>query len=620
MDKARKIIRVTVAIALIIVLSMAVCLFIITDPNVKTNVFPDFNRQTLEEINENHEIYDEQHNKLWTINGKGTLKAKISELNEHTINAFIAIEDKKFFSHNGYDLSRIISATIRNISAGSAKEGASTITQQLAKNTYLSPEKTFSRKITELRYARVIEKLYDKDEILEAYLNSVYFGNDIVGIESASQRYFSKKASELDLGESAMLAAVINNPKRYDPISNNEATEKRKRLVLSEMRELNLISKNDQEKYSEKTELKLTVVNDGLFIGYASEQARSGKSVRFAKDVQNVIKSILYRFTSADYTTAIAVVDVKSGKVISATSDTYFDIYGLKRSPGSTIKPFISYAPALESKTITPLTPLLDTPMKFGNYEPKNYRNKYYDWTSAKDCLALSLNIPAVKLLEMNGVEYSKKLCNKFGFEFTKSDNGLALALGGMQNGVDLITLTKAYAHVANGGDGIISTENAYLLTKMLNETVKTGTATAIEDKNISAKTGTVGNENGNTDAYCIAYNKKYAVGVWCGSLKGLMPDRVTGGETPTEICNEILKRPELKSGAFERPKTVLCVDIDAVELEKRHLVVTASASTPPKNRISGEFSVYNLPDKKTDEDLSFGDYENFKIVDGFVD
>lgn len=594
---------------------------VITDPNVNIGGLPDFDAAPLEKISDTREIYDADGKLVCKIGGNGRLYADYSELKPETVNAFLSIEDSRFFEHGAVDVQRILKAAATDILSGSAKEGASTITQQLVKNTYLSPEKTIMRKIKEVRLARAVEKDMSKDEILGLYLNSLYFGNNIYGIETASRRYFGKTASEITVGESALLAAMINNPGKYDPISRPENAEKRRKLVLRRMLELGHLSDNDYELACAPINPVSTRINGNVFFGYAAKETASDKIfTALDGNIQKIIESALSETEGREFVSKVIVTDCKSGKTVAAASNTFSDIAGLKRSPGSTIKPLICYAPALENKIITPITPLLDAQTDFGGYSPKNYPNKFHGWVTAENALSMSLNVPAVKLLDMNGMNKSKALCEKLGIEFSENDNGLALALGGMTNGVDLLPLCRAYSVIAAGGKNIISKESAYLLSSMLMKCASSGTAKALNGLGVAAKTGTVGTAEGNTDAYCIAYNGRYVVGVWCGTTEGYLPEGLTGGEMPTSICAEIFKNSALQCGAVEKPNTIVTVEIDANELELNHRIVAASSATLPKDRISAEFSIYNMPGRKADEDLFFGKYENFDIVDGFTD
>lgn len=619
----RKIIRITAFILIVALFSCAITLFVITDPNVPIKEFGEFDMAPLNKLTEKYDLYDSDGEFICSATKSGNLKIEFEEISDNTKNAFISIEDARFYEHGAIDIKRIGGAIVKDVATMSAKEGASTITQQLVKNTYLSPEKTISRKVREIRIARAIEQRLSKDEILGLYLNSLYFGNNIYGIETASQRFFGKSASKLELDESATLAAIINNPKKFDPFKNKDNTESRKRLVLKRMFELGHISQKEYDSACEETVFTNRIANENLFFNYAVAAAEQG-TVRTAydRDIQKTVTGAVNGLVdSSEYTVAAVVFDVKTEEIVAAASNTYMNLAGVKRQPGSTIKPLLCYAPALDSGIITPVTPLLDEPTNFGGYMPNNYLGQYYGWTTASECLSKSLNIPAVKLLNMNGVDKSKTTASKLGITFSANDNGLALALGGMEYGVDICALGRAYCKIADGGKKAIKPESAYFINRMLTDCARNGTAKKLSDiPNIAAKTGTVGTSNGNTDAYCIAYNRRYVTAVWAGALNGTLPEEITGGGLPTEICAEIMKRPELKSGAFDRPKTIVSIDIDSSELYKNHKVLAAKSTTLPKDRFSAEFSIFNMPDKKTDEDLFFGDYEDFRIVDGFID
>ncbi len=575
----------------------------------------------LNRLSEKYDLYDENDEFIRSVTKNGNLKIEFDKLSEDTKNAFISIEDARFYEHGAIDIQRIGAAAIKDISTKSAKEGASTITQQLVKNTYLSPEKTIARKIKEIRIARAIEQRLSKDEILGLYLNSLYFGNNIYGIETAAHRFFGKSASELRLDESATLAAIINNPAKFDPFKHKENTENRKKLVLQRMLDLGHITQAEYDDACAETKFIDSMANENLFYNYAVAAATHNTvNTAYNSDIQKSVLSAINELVhSSDYTVAAVVFDVKTEKIVAAASNTYKNLSSMKRQPGSTIKPLLCYAPALDNGIITPVTPLLDEPTNFGGYAPSNYLDKYYGWISAAESLSLSLNIPAVKLLNINGIEKSKSTAQKLGIEFSAKDDGLALALGGMEYGVDLCSLGRAYCKIADGGKNLIKPETAYFINKMLTDCARKGTAKKLSDiSDIAAKTGTVGTSKGNTDAYCIAYNRRYVTVAWAGSTEDFLPNDVMGGTLPTEICAEIMKRPEMKSGAFQKPKTVISIDIDANELYKNHKIVAARSTTLPKDRVSAEFSIYNMPDKKADEDLFFGDYEDFRVVDGF--
>lgn len=621
MDKIRTVLRAGVAITLAVVIGGAAVIYVVTDPS-SSFAKESWDSSPLVAINEGVRLYDKNGAFMCKVNRNGYGKADISDLADHTKQAFIAVEDARFYEHGAVDVRRMAAALIKDISTLSAKEGASTITQQLAKNTYLSPEKTITRKLKELRIARAIEQRYDKDEILEMYLNSLYFGSNIYGIETASHRFFDKRAADLTLDESAALAAVINNPGRYDPFAHPDAAEARKRLVLSRMEKRGYITAEEREAASRPTEYIYSRYNNKHFVDLSLRDAKHcDVDTMYDAETQMALERALTDVSSSysgEYTAAALVLDVATGAPVAAASNTYTDLSEERRSPGSTIKPLVCYVPALERGLVSPVTPILDARTNFGGYVPKNYKDEYYGWTTTTECVARSLNIPAIKLLDMVGTEKAKKVASGMGLTFSESDNGLALALGGMTHGATLRELAEAYRVIAAGGCDIIGEDTAYLMTSMLVECAERGTAKELRGCGVAAKTGTVGSPDGDTDAYCISYNPKYVVAVRVSGNK--LPEGITGGTMPAEVCRKMMERSESGCGAFTRPKTIVSIEIDARELNDRHRVTVAAPDTLPKDRIAAEFSIYHMPDKPEGSDLPFGDYENFKIVDGFVD
>lgn len=615
----RKILKAIVLALLIAVVTATCAATVATDPYFAEKGF-GYTDQPMNKMRVTRKILDREGNEIYRADGFNRLKTDIDDLHEYTLNAFIAIEDARFYSHDGFDVRRIAAAAVKDILTFSAKEGASTITQQLVKNMWLTPEKTLSRKIKELSYARKLESTISKKEILGMYLNSLYFGDGVYGITNASKRFFGKRAEDLTVGESALLAAIINNPAAYNPYRHNTAAEKRKRLVLSEMRELGFIDDAQFDRAVIPTELSYEKINDGLFVSYALSEDGNEIRTDYSVAAQDALKSALENLDIPDNVTVAAViVDSKTERPVAAASNTYEEIGKLKRQPGSTIKPLVCYAPALDDGIISPVTPLLDEPVRFGSYAPHNYLGKYYGWTTATECLSRSLNVPAVKLLNMIGVDNAKRYASRYGLTFSENDKGLAIALGGTEKGENLLTMARAYCKFASYDTTAVKKETAYLINSMLSECARTGTAKALASvHDVAAKTGTVGGEQGNTDAYCIAYNPGYVVAVWAGSKERFLPGGITGGTLPAYVCAETLKRPVFDSGAFEKPNTVVDIDINADELYKKHKVVRAGIGTLPKDRITAEFSIYNMPDGSADEDLFFGEYENFRVTDDF--
>lgn len=581
------------------------------------------------------------------------------ELRDYTPAAFVAIEDKRFYSHKGVDWIRVAGALKNDLFSRGFREGASTITQQLVKNTHLSNKKTIKRKIEEIRIARKIERIYSKDEILEKYLNIVYFGNGIYGIEDAAERYFAKPASELSLAESAVLAGIINNPKSYNPVKNPEKAIKRSQIVLKRMYEQGKI---DKARYTEAStsplSFKITEKKSGSYT--KSVQAEAEKILSERKIFLNEYKiitsgngelnekceKIRQKYSLADATAEIIVCENKSGACI-ARAGSYKKIL---RSPGSTIKPFICYAPAYEKKLIYPVSSIVDEKVCYGGYCPENADKKYHGNVSVNQSLINSYNIPAVKLLKKCGVTYAKSVAEKCGITFDADDNSLALALGAMKKGTGLEELTESYSTLARGGDKLsfygvcaifdkdgkcvyshrsektkaIGSDTAFLITDALRTCATEGTAKRLKNctsDEVAAKTGTVGTRKGNTDAYCIAYTPLYTVAVRisaCGD--NLLPNEICGATVPASIAAEIISGLPA-GGKFEIPDSVVEIEISGTKLESEGKIVPASACEYKKNTVRAWFSKNNVPfvyDVWFDGRLDY--FDNFEIVDAVLD
>ena len=217
MKKFRKVIKIFALVSCVLIIALTIFGFLIIEPNIKINGFKSLDKEKLNAYSQAITINDKNGNAIiGSIYDKNRIYTPLSKLNKQTINAFIAVEDKRFYSHKGIDYLRILSAMKNNILSGEFREGASTISQQLIKNTHLTNEKTINRKLQEIRIARDLERNYSKEKILEMYLNSLYFGNGVYGIGSASRAYFGINASELSLSQSAIMAGIINSPARYD--------------------------------------------------------------------------------------------------------------------------------------------------------------------------------------------------------------------------------------------------------------------------------------------------------------------------------------------------------------------------------------------------------------------
>lgn len=590
----------------------------------------------------NVNLYDNQSKPIKeenTFNGK---YIEIEALPEHAKSAFVSIEDKTFYEHKGVNPKRMAKAAINNILSGRMKEGASTITQQLIKNTHLSSEKTFERKIKEIALARKLEKQFSKEEILEMYLNAIYFGNNCYGIESASNYYFSKSAHDLSLEESALLAGMIKSPNAYSPILHPDKALKRRNLVLSEMQKDGKISTQDyisakdnslklnlssqkQNKLNSYSQACLDEASNLLSLP-AKQIALNGYKIYTYQDEekQKSLEKAIAQVDTQENDHAGIVLDNDKSAVIAYSGESAYKILEAKRQPGSCIKPILVYGPALNEDIIYPCTQLLDEKTTIADYSPKNVSGTYNGYISARDALAKSVNIPAVKVLSYVGIDKAKAYAESMGIEFDEKDDSFALALGGMNYGTDLCSLAGAYMTIANGGTystprfisyitdsknriiyhhrleniTVLREDSSYLLTDMLRTCAKSGTARKLDElhMDIASKTGTVGKPSSkqNLDAWNISYSPKFTCGVWIGNLDNT-PININGGNAPTQIVkNYFLEQPDLSH--FEKPSSIVEKGIDTTELNENHRIVLANNFIPEKYTQNEIFSCFNLP------------------------
>lgn len=566
-------------------------------------------------------------------------------------NAFIAIEDKRFYSHSGVDFKRIVGATIKNLKNKKFSEGASTITQQLIKNTHLSREKTITRKMKEIKLSLKAEKVFSKDKILEEYLSTIYFGNGAYGLESASKLYFSKSASDLDLNEGALLAGIINAPRIYDPFINQENCFKRRNLVLLCMKNQGYISEQEYQKNAKmpinvvKSDIKplksikkciISEVCDKLKITEnqlknMNIKIKSNIDFSLQKEIDNLLLNPLLMVNGENGKPAsvgVFVIDNKTKNVVSLSGIMNFNV-NQKRQPGSIIKPILVYAPALESGQIYVESIIKDEPISIDGYSPQNANKTFMGDVSIRKAVEKSLNVPAVKVLSNVGVSKAKKFAERLGIEFDNADTNLALALGGMTKGLTIKQIADAYSCFASGGvfcsssyvseicsssgdvlfkedktkNVAMKPSTAFLISDMLKGVVKNGTARRLSgfDFDVCAKTGTVGvpSSTANSDTYVACYTTDHTIVCYYGAnaKSGNLPSSVNGSSYPSNLAKEILKILYKNNTPknFEKPNDVVSVDIDVRSLEKG-TVSLALPQTQNRYKKSALFDSDNLP------------------------
>ena len=603
-------------------------------------------------------IYDGQSDVVTRLHGvQDRTWVSISELQPSTVYAFISAEDARFFEHEGVDVIRIAGAIVADIKAGSYVQGASTISQQLIKLSHLTSEKTISRKAEEAALAYEMERQYSKEDILEMYLNYVYFGGGYYGIEAAAEGYFGVHASDLTLDQSAMLAGILKSPSGYAPHINYAASINRRNNILRLMRDYGYITDDEKKQASVRRPTILHDKNEE-YSGYytdavtksaaalmgitVDELIRGGYSIYSAMDgdIQHYCEEMFKNgelFPAEDSEAAIVVLEPSTGMVVamvggrSYTGGISFNrATDIRRQPGSVIKPVIAYAPAFEYLNYTAADMILDEETTFADYTPSNYGNKYYGWVTVREAVTKSLNVPAVKTLSAVGVYRAKDFAKRCGIEFDDKDDSLALALGGFTYGVSPLQIAGAYSCFASGGiyntptlikkitdrNGltvyeyrqdsrrVMSEANAYILTSMLKSVVTEGTGHRLNtlDIPIAGKTGTVGLANGNRDAWMAGYTPEYTAVVWQGydsDRLGLLPSSATGGTYPALMLYELFNHiyPDGRSGDFEKPESVKQYSIDAKTLKKQHKAVLANAMTPQSSRVTEYFTEETAPE-----------------------
>ena len=576
----------------------------------------------------------------------------IEDLNQYTIDAFVVKEDKRFYKHNGIDIIRIFGALKNNIQSGDVVEGGSTISQQLVKNTQLSQEKTIKRKLTEIKLAGELEDKYSKDDILEMYLNTIYFGNNCYGIQSASRFYFNKDAQDLSLTESAVLSGLISAPSKNNPLASTQNAQKMAGIVLDIMLEQEKIS-NEEYKDANESIINLSAMLKGnamsTYMQYATAEALellNLKSFPSNADVKiktyldlNIQEELNDKINSKNFNiknekgilpdVCSLVLDNKTGGIIAFDGKSSFNLIELKRQPASTIKPILVYAPAFEKGELSPASLILDEPIDINGYTPTNATKMYYGYTSVRESLIRSTNIPAVKTLQNTGIDYSKDVASKMGIKFYDEENNLALALGGFKNGVSFLDLASSYATLANGGKYIqprfvkeisvngnilykndekqkyaISDSTSYLLTDILIDVTSKGTARKIGKHNfdIASKTGSNYFDEINNDAWSISYTTEHTFLSWFGNTSGnngSMNNAVNGSTLPTLLNKLAIEKcyEDYSPKNFEKPNSVLELQIDKNEYEKNHNIIKADDNSV--QTLTEVFKKENAPQSK---------------------
>ena len=533
----------------------------------------------LTDVAQSGAIYDKDGDYVTRLIGsENRMSVSLDALPAHVTGAFLAAEDLRFYKHPGFDLTRILGAMVSNVRTGDFGQGASTITQQLIKLSHLSSQKTIARKLEEIWLALQLEQRYTKDEILEMYLNFIYFGQGAYGVQAAADVTFGVDAAQLSPAQAASLAAAIKAPATYSLQAAPRNNRERRNYILSVMRTEGMLTEAEYEQAIQEElspiEAPATATEYGWFVDAVLEEAeyqldvsaetllRGGYRIDTTLDaaMQTVLdqqfESDVFPANASDGTpvqSAAACVDTETGAVRAIVGGReYLTRRGLnratqlRRQPGSAIKPLAVYAPALQYAGWTCANVILDEPTDFNGYKPKNAGNAYYGNVTVRTALKNSLNIPAVKVMKQIGVASARKYLAAVGIPLDDRDWNLSLALGSMTYGASPVQMAAAYAPFANGGvyhapyfieritdqNGVIvyqhqddssrvlSAQNAYLMTSLLRTVITSGTGTRLSSVGtpVAGKTGTVNmTGGGNRDAWMAAYTPELSTVVWMG-------------------------------------------------------------------------------------------------------
>ncbi|MEA1939376.1 MAG: PBP1A family penicillin-binding protein [Candidatus Caldatribacteriota bacterium] len=556
------------------------------------------NTHKISDMIKEHEILDAVNSKVYDINGKiitefyqeNRTPISLSKIPQNLINAFISIEDSDFYKHQGLSIKGILRSqwvNFKNIVLHLNKEarpqGGSTITQQLGINIFLTREISLNRKLQDMLIALQIERYYTKNEIMEMYLNEIYFGHGAYGVQSAAKMYFNKNVRNLNLVECALLAGIPRGPYYYSPIINKEASLKRRNVVLNRMLKLDYISDTDLEK-AKQTPIKLNYHNkrDKITAPYFSTYILSQLLEKYGANM--VYKGGLSIYTTLDlemqnfaeislkdsgHEGALIAIDPQSGYIKAMVGGNNFEKSKFNRAtqayrqPGSAFKPFI-YLTALDNG-FTPSNIIEDSPITFENgWAPENYEQEFRGPVTLKEAFEHSINVVGVKLLEQVGINKAVNYAHKAGIK-SKLRPDLSLALGTSE--VSPLEIVSAYATIANLGEKIESTsiiriedytgklikenivqkkkvfkeETCYVLIDMMKGVIERGTGwNAKIGRPAAGKTGTTDDF---VDAWFIGFTPDLATAVYIGNDdRKSLGDKMTGGVVAAPIWAKFMK------------------------------------------------------------------------------
>ena len=531
-------------------------------------------------------IVDLQGHPLAMRGDMGGAAVPLKDLPRHVSQAFLAIEDRRFYSHYGVDPLGISRALIANILRRGVAQGGSTITQQLAKNLFLTQERTVTRKIQEVALALWLERKFSKAQILEIYLNRVYFGAGAYGIEAAAQRYFSKPASKITVAEAAMLAGLVRSPSRLAPSRNPDGAEHRAQVVLAAMIDMKFIT-DGMAKVALVQPARAVKPAGAGSIGYVADWimdvlddliGRVEQDIVVEATIDPILQAAAEKALIDELAKSGDKAGVGQGAVLALSphgavramvggrnyAESQFNrAVAAKRQPGSAFKPFV-YLTAIE-RGLTPETVREDKPIAVKDWRPENYSHEYFGSVILRQALAMSLNTVSVRLTLEFGPTAVVRTAHRLGIASKLTPNA-SIALGTSE--VSVIELVGAYASLANGGFAvaphvvervrsasgkllyqrppqnlgrIIEPRHIAMMNSMMQETLLNGTARKANLAGWQAA-GKTGTSQDFRDAWFVGYTGQLVAGVWLGNDDSSPTRKTTGSGLPVEIWSKFMK------------------------------------------------------------------------------
>ena len=575
----------------------------------------------------------------------------VADENDWIVKALVAAEDGEFWNHNGVRPLSILRAFFQNVFYRRRISGASTITMQAVRLIKPHP-KTLWWKWCEAVMAMKMERKKSKIWIISQYLNRAPFGSNFVGIEAAATGWFGKQAKDLGIGEAAMLAGMVQAPSRFRPDRSYDRAFRRRDYVLERMKKLSYLT-DDQFEFARSVRPKVALLMRpfkyphycNYYLSMLEESQLGHKKCFDIKtpldaDIQTIVESAVNLASqSVDYSVASVVVKVSTGEVVAlhCSGDYFNDSDGQvntatsPRPAGSTLKPFLASL-AMDRGLVTPDERLQDSPMVVKGYRPRNFDSGYRGRVSLADSLVLSLNIPFVRLLSKVGVVSFADKLRELGFRNLGAQVGvlgLGLAIGNAE--VTLVELVKAYAVIARGGDNVFSQQSCYLVSDMLSRDERSaaslGHIAQVAVPRFAWKTGT---SSAYRDAWTVAWNTEYAIGVWCGHKRGGFGDEsLVGAKAAAPICWKIARLLSLGSPWFKVPDGIRSVEIcsltglpasaDCPKTEQGRVIVGHSSLRPCSAHRRGEGGkIIEVTDKdeKTFKIISPENEARYELVD----